>query len=659
MTAVLRILNDTHQGLDKLQELRSMGDLPSPKGAALAVIRLTRRDDVSIAELARVVQTDPALVGRLIKAANASRRGAHRPVAAVQDALLLLGIPAVRYLALSFSLLSNHRSGKCLHFDYRRFWSHSLACAVAAQAIAGQTRAAPPEEAFCIGLLSRIGELTLATLFPAEYDGLLERWQNTRTESLAVLEQAAFAMTHAELTAAMLQDWGLPAMFVEPVSLHETPEAANFPPDSRLYRLTWTLSLARRIADVCLAVDAERRALVSKLPLLGSRLSIDSEALLDLCDRVVREWQDWARQLSVDAGEVPPFEELSALPPVPELSPDGMPSAAPAADGVGVMRVLVVDDDNSMRALLKTLLTNAGYEVHEAADGQQGFERAIELQPHIMIVDWLMPGMDGVELTRALRQTKPGRGIYILILTALGAEEKLVEAFDAGVDDFMSKPLRPRVLGARLRAGQRVVMLQQEIERDREEIRRFAAELAVTNRRLHEAALTDVLTGLPNRRYAVERFLQEWQAASRNDRPLSCMVVDVDNFKRVNDTYGHDVGDRVLKQTAQAIKSGMRAGDVVCRTGGDEFLVISPETDLASACVCAERICRAVADMKPGADQPLFSSSVSIGVATRTAGTANIDALIKLADDGVYQAKQQGRNRFAAIQKPARKLKTI
>lgn len=645
-----RIYDNSRQDGGKLKELRSMGDLPSPKGAALAVMRLTRKEDASMAELARVIQTDPALVGRLIKAANSSQTGIHRPVAAVQDALLMLGIPTVRYLALSFSLLSNHRSGKCAHFDYRRFWSYSLACAVAAQAIAGQIRAAPPEEAFCVGLLCRIGELSLATVFPVEYDRLLEQLQGGLTDMLFDREQSAFAMTHAELTAAMLQDWGLPAMFVEPVFMHETPEDAHFSPDSRLYRLTWTLALARQIANICMADDAARRLHMSKLLLVGSRLSLDSESLHALCDRVVRDWQDWAQQLSVDSCEVPPFGEISSPPPVPGLSAAGMPNADPAA---GTMRVLVVDDDNSMRTLLKALLANAGYEVHEAGDGQQGFDRALEVLPHIMIVDWLMPGMDGVELTRALRQTKPGRGIYILILTALEAEDKLVEAFDAGVDDFMNKPLKSRVLGARLRAGQRVVTLQQEIERDREEIRRFAAELAVSNRRLHEAALTDVLTGLPNRRYAVERFLQEWQAANRSGRPLSCMVVDVDNFKRINDTYGHDAGDRVLKQAAQAIKSGMRAGDVVCRTGGDEFLLISPETDLDSACACAERICGAVAGLVLGTGSQTFTCSVSIGVATRRPEIADIDALIKLADDGVYQAKQQGRNCFVSIQKSA------
>lgn len=636
--------------LEKLQELKAMGDLPSPKGAALAVMRLTRKEGVAIPELAHLVRTDPALVGRLIKAANSSQAGAHRPVASVSDALILLGIPTVRYLALSFSLLSDYRNGHCANFDYRRFWSHSLACAVAMQALAAQMRAAPPEEAFSVGLLCRIGELALATVFPEDYARLLGQLAVDRSAALATLEHCAFSMTHVDLTAAMLQDWGLPRLFIDPVFAHEEPEKADLAPDSRQYRLTWALALARLIADICLAAESERRVLMSRLFLLGSRLSLESETLIALCDRVVGDWQAWAAQLNVDAHAVPPFDELSRPPAAPELSPTGMPSAA-SADGP--LRVLVVDDDNSMRALLKSLLLHSGYEVHEATHGQEGFEKALEVHPQIMITDWVMPEMDGVELTRALRQTKLGRAIYILILTALEAEEKLVEAFDAGVDDFMSKPLKPRVLGARLRAGQRVVMLQREIERDHEEIRSFAAELAVTNRRLQVAALTDVLTGFPNRRYAIERFRQEWLAANRSKRPMACMMVDVDNFKNINDTYGHDIGDVVLRQTAQAIKSGLRAQDVVCRTGGDEFIVICPETDLDAALVCGERVRKAVADVKLSAGTREFECSISVGVAARDVDMLDIDALIKRADEGVYQAKQRGRNCIAAAQRLA------
>ena len=647
--------NDSNEArLEKLQELKTVGDLPSPKGAALAVMRLTRKDDVSIAELAHVVQTDPALVGRLIKAANSSQTGPHRPIASVQDALILLGIPTVRYLALSFSLLSSHRAGQCPNFDYRRFWSGSLACAVAMQALAAELRCAPADDAFSVGLLCRIGELALATVYPQEYAKLLGQVAADRSASLTELEKVGFVMTHTELATAMLLDWGMPNMFVDPVFAHEEPESANFPPESRQYKLTWSLNLSRLIADICLAPDAERRAMMSKLFLLGSKLSLESDALVKLCDRVVKHWQEWASQLSVDANDVPPFDELSRPPAAPELSQSGMPS--PASGAAASMRVLVVDDDRSMRTLLKALLAHAGYEVYEAENGQQGFEMALEIAPQIMIVDWMMPEMDGIELTRALRQTKLGRAIYILILTALEAEEKLLEAFDAGVDDFMSKPVKSRVLGARLRAGQRVVMLQQEIERDREEIRRFAAELAVTNRRLQEAALTDVLTGFPNRRYAIERFQQEWLAANRSKRPLSCLVVDVDHFKAINDTHGHDVGDVVLKQTVNAIKSGVRAQDVVCRTGGDEFLVICPETDLAQALICGERVRKSVAGTTITTGSLRMTGSVSVGVATREAGMGDIDSLIKRADEGVYQAKQGGRNRVATRQVAANEM---
>ncbi len=350
---------------------------------------------------------------------------------------------------------------------------------------------------------------------------------------------------------------------------------------------------------------------------------------------------------AVEAASVPPFEELSRPPEAPVLDES---NEMPASDDAYRMRVLVVDDDASIRTLLCSLLAKSGHEVFAANNGQQAFEMALDLRPQLMVVDWVMPEMDGIELTRALRQTKIGRGIYILILTSLEDEDRLIEAFESGVDDFMVKPVKPRVLGARLRAGLRVVRLQQEIERDREEIRRFAAELAVTNRRLQEVALTDSLTGFPNRRYAMERFVQEWGATTRSKRPLSCMVIDLDAFKIVNDTYGHDVGDIVLKQVAAALKSGLRTQDVVSRIGGDEFLVICPDTPLDAALMCGERVRRAVELQQIVAGGMHFKGSISVGVATREVGMADYHALIKVADRGAYLAKERGKNCVATVQ---------
>ncbi|MGB0127732.1 MAG: diguanylate cyclase [Rhodocyclaceae bacterium] len=634
--------------ISKFEQLKASGDLPSPKGVALCIMDLARRDDVSLAEMARVIKTDPAFVGRLVKAANGINvlGVGKRPVVSIQDALAVLGLPAVRALALSFSLLSDYASGQCRNFDYRTYWSHSLAMALAMQALTAHTRAAAPEETFSVGLLARIGELALATLYPEAYSNLLVKDGHLSLERLVSQERSALAMDHRELAAAMLGDWGLPKVYTEPVFFHETPDDTAFPGGSRLFILTQSLGLARAIAEVCISNDAQRGSLTGRLLLLGSRLSIEEDALGALCDRVARDWQEWGALLNVATRPVPAFKQI------PRILPDeeGDKQSPISSSDRQRIRVLIVDDDPALRAMLRAALQKIGNEVIEAADGREALELALEKQPHMMVVDWVMPEMDGMQLTRALRQTKVGHGMFIMVLTSFEDDERLVEAFETGVDDFMHKPLRPRVLTARLRAGQRIIKLQHEIERDREEIRHFAAELAVTNRRLQEVALTDVLTGFPNRRFAMERIQQEWSAAGRSSRPLSCLVIDLDGFKQVNDTYGHDAGDAVLKQTALALKKGLRAQDVICRTGGDEFLVICTDTGLQAALVCAERARRSVEGMPVISGLHRLKGSVSIGVAVREGDMLDADALIKRADQGLYVAKERGRNRVATAQ---------
>lgn len=626
--------------LSKFDQIKATEDLPSPKGAALAIIRLIQREDVSLGQLANAVKPDPAFVGRLIKAANGINVGARRSIASVQDALIVLGMPAVKSLALGFSLLSHYRSGSCTGFDYRRFWSHSLVCAVALQELTLRTRAAAPEEAFSVGLLCNIGQLALATMFPADYSRVLDQGQVDPECDLLEIERQAFVMTHNELSAALLHEWGLPKAFTEPVYHHEQPELSGIIDGSRPYRLLWSLVLANLIADICLAPEEGRRALTARLLLCGSRLSLDADMLNPLCDKVAVEWAKWAAMLEVGAHAMPPFEELS-------LPPKGRPAGA-----FDRMRVMVVDDDASMRALIGKLLEKAGHDVIEAANGKQGLEMALDQRPQMMVVDWMMPEMTGIEMTRALRQTKVGRGIYILVLTSFEEEDRLVEAFESGVDDFVAKPVNPRILSARLHAGQRVVMLQQEIERDREEIRRFAAELAVTNRRLQEAALTDPLTLLPNRRFASERFQQEWAAAARGGRPLACLVIDIDEFKKINDTHGHDVGDAVLQGVVAALKKGLRAQDTLVRMGGDEFMVICPDTAIEAAMHCGERLRRLVEKDRIRAGMADIPDTISVGVAVRDGDMATPDALIKRADQGLYLAKQAGRNCVASPQAP-------
>jgi len=205
--------------------------------------------------------------------------------------------------------------------------------------------------------------------------------------------------------------------------------------------------------------------------------------------------------------------------------------------------------------------------------------------------------------------------------------------------------VNPKLLLAQLRAGERVVSLQTEAESDREEIQRVAAGLAMNNRRLQEAALLDPLTGIPNRRYAMDRIHQEWSAAERSTRPLSCMLIDVDHFKSINDTYGHDVGDMVLRRVSEVLKQTARTQDVICRIGGEEFLVVCPDTDAAAAVQCAERLRQATGSMRIPIGKVSLQLTISVGVAAMDATMRGPESMIKAADQAVYAAKHAGRNR--------------
>ncbi|HEX5126475.1 MAG TPA: diguanylate cyclase [Rhodocyclaceae bacterium] len=651
----------------KFEQLKASGDLPSPKGIALAVMRLIQQDDVSMPQLASVIRTDPAFVGRLIKAANGVLGFGRRPIASVHDALTVLGMPAVRTMALGFSLLTNYRSGACTEFDYGRYWSCSLVMAVTTQALSQRTRAAAPDETYCLGLLARVGELALATLYPKDYSQILSDARSKNPAELLEMEERAFAMNHAELGAGMLADWGLPRVFTD-AAYHANREIADdFPEGSREYVMTQSLSIAMKMGNLCLSPEASRPAMMRQVLALGSRLSFDEETMNPLCDAVVREWMEWGALLNVHAEQLPPFESLSkqAVEPTasvakaePELKPEPPAIAVPAAATVQKqisetappLRVLVAESDAAARDAIKAALLEAGYEVAEAKDGFMATELALDFQPDMMLVASSLPDIKGDELVRTLRKTRIGRSIYVLAMNERADEDALIHAFESGIDDVISKPVNSRLLLARVRAGKRLTSLHHEIENDREEIRHFAAELAVSNRRLHDVALTDSLTGFPNRRYFTDRLMQEWVASSRSKRPLSCVMVDIDKFKAVNDTYGHDVGDSVLRQVAAAIRSGLRAHDVVARTGGDEFLIMCPDTALEAAMACAERVKQAVqrAEILCGVVQ--LKVTLSIGVATRDAPNTDPDTLIKRADQGLYMAKQAGRNCVASAQ---------
>jgi diguanylate cyclase (GGDEF)-like protein len=618
-------------------ELKASGNLPSPKGSALKVIELCQRDNVTLPEIIQVLQIDPAMVGRILKLANSAAFGRPRPaVALTPDVLMSIGIQSVRQVVLAFSLVSGNRNGHCPGFDYELFWSRSAATGVAAQLLGAATRAAPPAELFTVGLLANIGRMALAALHAERYGDLMSQAGGQFATGLTALEQKAFGHTHLDVAAAMMRDWGLPKLFTDAVLFHEAPQLADFGIESRSGRLAYCLKLATQLADLCFLPQQERGPEFFKLLPQAKELGIPDGNLVALGDQMLREWKDWSAMLELGVREVAPFSTL-------EASAESPNPAAPEA--LRQLNILVVDDDPTVCLLLKKLLTAAGHTVHVARDGHEGLGLALQYQPQLVITDLMMAEHDGLQLIRNLRQTEFGRSIYIMVLTILDDEDKLAEAFDCGADDYLTKPVESKPLLARLKAGMRMIREQQTLRQEQEELRRRLLELSIANQRAQEAALTDVLTGLYNRRHAMERLTQEWAEAERGHRPLCILAIDIDHFKSVNDKHGHDTGDAALRQFAEVLRVYSRTPDVPCRFGGEEFLLIAPDTPLEGALNLAERIRLGIQNKPLVAAGVSLHLTVSIGVAEKSPRHANIDQLIKAADEALYHAKQNGRNR--------------
>ena len=646
----------TNSSRSKYEELKATGLLPSPKGVALAVMQLAQDERTTNFAMARAIQADPALSGRLVKAANAARFYGRRPVASVADAVIVLGMPAVRNLALAFSLVSDYRNGRCEAFDYDYFWSRSLVTALAMQAIITHTRVAIPDEIFLIGLVSRIGCLALATVYPQEYSEVLSEHGNGALASLAPRERRRFATDHNELTIELMNDWGLPRALVDPVLHHEHPATAKFEQGSRAFTLCHALNLAGYFGELCLEPEQTRAAMLPNLYLLGTRIALDAQSVIAIAESTLRGWEEWGPILRVRAENLPLIDELQRHAEAPP--DDAEPSEGEPASLDLYLRLLIVNDDPTTQQYLYQVLSAAGYTVMTASDSGGALERAMEFRPQLVVLDWSAEDPGALNFCRALRSAAVGRGVYVVMLSSVGDEDRVIEAYDVGIDDYVIKPINPKVLLARLRAGERVVRLQYEVETDRESVRRFAAELAMSNRRLEEAALLDPLTGIPNRRYAMDRIQQEWAAAERGSRPLSCMVIDVDHFKSVNDNYGHDVGDLVLKRVADVLKHTARTHDVVCRIGGEEFLMICPDSDAQAAAQCAERLRQAVGAMHVQVGKVSLQVTISLGVAAMGPAMRGPEAMVKAADQAVYAAKQAGRNR-SCIYRPRTPTKVV
>jgi two-component system, cell cycle response regulator len=308
------------------------------------------------------------------------------------------------------------------------------------------------------------------------------------------------------------------------------------------------------------------------------------------------------------------------------------------------VQILVADDDPISAQILRRLLGQWGYDVLLARDGDEAWQLMQSAEaPRLAILDWEMPGMDGPELCRKLRERLETPYIYVILLTARAQRADLIAGMEAGADDYLTKPFDAHELRVRLRAGRRILDLQVALLEAQEALRIQATQ--------------DPVTGLWNRGMIMNLLHRELARARREGTPLSIFMADLDLFKRVNDSFGHLAGDLVLRETGQRMLAALRAYDSIGRYGGEEFLAVLVSCDVAAATKLAERIRGIVGSTAMNTSEGLISITVSIGIACQLppSGEAMLTAyadlsttaesLVRAADQALYRAKQAGRNR--------------
>jgi diguanylate cyclase (GGDEF)-like protein len=291
------------------------------------------------------------------------------------------------------------------------------------------------------------------------------------------------------------------------------------------------------------------------------------------------------------------------------------------------MKVLIADDDRLSLLYLQDTLEDWGYEVETVADGQSACDRLQQPDaPMLAIIDWMMPGMDGIDVCRLIRGSVKDRYIYLIMLTSRSETEFVVEAMNAGADDFIGKPFNVEELQVRIRAGRRISELEQQ---------------------LRLKASHDALTGIYNRGAVIDILEKELVRLGREHHPVAIIFADLDHFKRTNDVYGHLAGDEVLREVTRRVGAVLRPYDSLGRYGGEELLIVLPACDAAGAMEVAERVRSAVAAQAVATGFGAIPSSLSIGVAVAgVEGGVSCSGLLQRADAALYRAKEGGRNRI-------------
>ncbi|MGI1678718.1 MAG: diguanylate cyclase [Cellvibrionaceae bacterium] len=297
-------------------------------------------------------------------------------------------------------------------------------------------------------------------------------------------------------------------------------------------------------------------------------------------------------------------------------------------------KILIVDDDNDSMNLLSFELEDEGHDVITVTNGQECLDQVKGLNPDIILLDLNMPILNGMETLRKLKSELATSSIPVIMLTCDDDKKSIVEAMDIGAHDYVNKPMNYSILSARMRSALR--------------LRESQRQLSVANQNLAKIAYKDPLTDTYNRRYFSSRATSEFNKARRYNRQFSVIMLDVDNFKSLNDMYGHAMGDTALVELAEMCKTHIRTEDFIGRMGGEEFCICCPETHIEGATNLAERMRLSILNHKFIHAENSCSCTVSFGVTELLETDSDFDHVYDRADKLLYQAKEQGRNRVIA-----------
>jgi diguanylate cyclase (GGDEF)-like protein len=308
------------------------------------------------------------------------------------------------------------------------------------------------------------------------------------------------------------------------------------------------------------------------------------------------------------------------------------------------MQILIVEDDPISRKILARTVAAWGHEVMVAEHGMEAWEICQQEEIKLVIADWMMPEMSGIELCQKIRNSGMSGYIYFILLTGKDKREDLIEGLRSGADDYVAKPFDFDELRVRLRAGERIIRLEKELN-DKNKV------MKELNDQLELLAMTDPLMEIGNRRAFYETILKSHQRSCRYAYSYGIIMIDIDNFKKYNDTYGHTEGDNVLKKVAGSLKETIRCSDEIFRWGGEEIVIVLTEQSMEKTLFVAEKLCREIEALQiehKGCDIGCITISAGVSAFINNCNDKEWKTVLERADRGLYKAKESGRNRVCS-----------